>query len=80
MVYMAHAEDPTPIIAEGSWEGWIQDQPRGNNGFGYDPYFRVRGHEATAAELDPATKNQASHRGQAMRRLAVELADDQERG
>lgn len=73
MVYMAHAGDPTPLIGEGSWEGWIQTTPCGENGFGYDPHFRVRGHDCTAAELDPDTKNRISHRGIAMRRLAERL-------
>jgi XTP/dITP diphosphohydrolase len=73
MVYMAHADDPTPLIAEGSWEGSIQDTPCGHNGFGYDPHFRVRGYDCTAAELDPATKNRISHRGLAMQRLAERL-------
>jgi XTP/dITP diphosphohydrolase len=78
MVYMAHAADPTPVIAEGSWEGWIQDEPRGDNGFGYDPHFLVDGQQLTAAELDPATKNRISHRGQAMRRLAAAFTIDPE--
>ena len=70
MVYLAHPEDPTPLIASGRWHGRILSEPRGANGFGYDPHFYVPGHDATAAELDPALKNRISHRGQAARALA----------
>src|SRR5882672_5416167 len=42
IVLMRHAEDPEPIIAEGSWAGEIVAEPRGANGFGYDPYFFLR--------------------------------------
>ena len=69
MVYMRHATDPTPIICLGTWEGSILHDPRGNNGFGYDPVFFVPTHRCSAAELDSVTKNQLSHRGQALTRL-----------
>lgn len=73
MVYLAHPEDPTPIIASGRWHGRILDRPRGDNGFGYDPHFYLEDLDATAAELDPARKNRLSHRGQAARALAAAL-------
>lgn len=76
VVYMAHAWDPTPIIAEGSWEGVIRDEPCGANGFGYDPHFHVTNQDCRAAELEPATKNRISHRGLAMHRLAERLRTD----
>lgn len=69
MVYLRHAEDPTPLICQGTWEGRILWEPRGENGFGYDPVFHVPTHGCSAAELDAATKNQLSHRGQALRQL-----------
>ena len=69
MVYMRHANDPTPVICQGTWEGRILETPRGENGFGYDPIFFVPGEDRSAAELDRATKNQLSHRGQALRKL-----------
>ena len=75
MVYLGHAEDPTPLIAQGTWEGEILPEPRGANGFGYDPVFYVPTHGCSAAELDAATKNGLSHRGQALRRLHRLLAD-----
>ncbi len=73
IVYLEHAEDPTPIICQGTWEGRIIHEPRGENGFGYDPVFFVPDHGATAAELPSETKNAISHRGQALRKLVEAL-------
>ncbi|HEY2678537.1 MAG TPA: RdgB/HAM1 family non-canonical purine NTP pyrophosphatase [Steroidobacteraceae bacterium] len=61
--------DDVPLIAEGVWEGFILEAPRGTGGFGYDPYFWVPELGLTAAEIGPAEKNSRSHRGMAMRRL-----------
>ncbi len=72
MVYMRHAEDPTPVIAQASWEGYIVSEPRGVAGFGYDPIFYVPGHNCTSAELPADVKNSISHRGRALR-LLLEL-------
>lgn len=69
MVYMKHAEDPTPMICQGTWEGSILSKPQGDNGFGYDPVFYVPEHNCSSAELSPEVKNQMSHRGQALRLL-----------
>jgi len=69
MVYMRHAEDPTPIICQGTWEGMILRNPQGENGFGYDPLFFVPSENASAAELPAEIKNTLSHRGQALRQL-----------
>jgi XTP/dITP diphosphohydrolase len=69
LVYLRHANDPCPIIAQGSWEGRIVDQAAGENGFGYDPVFWVAGQHCTSAQLPPAVKNALSHRGQALNRL-----------
>jgi XTP/dITP diphosphohydrolase len=73
LVLVRHVDDPTPLVADGSWHGDIVVKPEGANGFGYDPYFRVRGAHLTAAQLDPAEKNRVSHRGQALARLAERL-------
>ncbi len=73
MVYVRHPDDPEPVIAEGRWYGEIVDTPRGENGFGYDPYFLVTEFEKTGAELDEETKNAVSHRGQALRELVDKL-------
>ena len=61
--------------AEASWEGRLLDTPRGANGFGYDPVFLPDGWELTSAEVDQATKDAASHRGQAFRALRPALED-----
>ncbi|MEI6706347.1 MAG: RdgB/HAM1 family non-canonical purine NTP pyrophosphatase [Methylococcales bacterium] len=70
MVFMEHADDPLPIIAQGSWEGRILTQPVGSNGFGYDPVFFVPDYQCASAELSPELKNSLSHRGIALRKLA----------
>jgi XTP/dITP diphosphohydrolase len=62
MVFMEHADDSLPIIAQGVWEGRILTQAAGNNGFGYDPVFFVPDYQCTSAELSPAVKNSLSHR------------------
>jgi XTP/dITP diphosphohydrolase len=76
MVYMRHAQDPTPVICQGTWEGRILLAPRGENGFGYDPVFYVPETGCTAAELPSATKNRLSHRGQALAKLVHYLHDE----
>lgn len=74
LVYLRHAEDPTPIICQGTWEGRILFEEQGENGFGYDPIFFVPDQGCSSAELDPALKNQLSHRGQALRKLVAALS------
>ena len=69
MVFMEHAGDPFPVIAQGVWEGRILFHPTGDNGFGYDPVFWVPEYHCASAELPAALKNSLSHRGQALRRL-----------
>ena len=73
LVLLRHAEDPQPLIAEGSWEGRILHAPRGEHGFGYDPVFLDPEKNLTAAELDPAIKNRISHRGRALELLRQRL-------
>lgn len=73
LVYMRHAEDPTPLICQGSWEGTILRHPRGDNGFGYDPLFWVPELQLASAELPSEQKNRLSHRGQAISKLLAEL-------
>lgn len=69
IVYLRHADDQLPIIAEASWEGRILFEASGANGFGYDPLFYVPTHGCSSAELPPEEKNRISHRGQALRKL-----------
>ena len=73
LVFVRHADDPQPIIAEGEWHGEIVDTPRGAGGFGYDPYFFLPVLGKTAAELDAAEKNRCSHRGLALQHLIERL-------
>ena len=73
IVLVRHPDDPQPLIAEGSWHGEIIDTPRGENGFGYDPYFWLPEFGKTGAELDPDHKNAISHRGQALDLLVKKL-------
>jgi len=73
MVYLRHASDPTPRIFQGTWEGAILHEPRGDRGFGYDPVFFVPEKQCSSAELAPEVKNSLSHRGQALRKLIASL-------
>ncbi|MFJ9448761.1 MULTISPECIES: RdgB/HAM1 family non-canonical purine NTP pyrophosphatase [unclassified Herbaspirillum] len=73
LVYVRHADDPQPVIADGSWHGEIVEEARGAGGFGYDPYFWLPALNRTAAELSAAEKNAHSHRGQALRALVEKL-------
>ena len=73
IVYMRNSADPSPIICEGSWQGRIILEPRGQGGFGYDPYFFLEEQDCTSAELSAERKNQLSHRGKALRKLLERL-------
>ena len=73
LVYMRHANDPSPIICEGSWEGEIALQGRGENGFGYDPLFYIPQLDCHSAELSAEQKNRLSHRAMAMATLNEKL-------
>lgn len=73
LVYVRHADDPQPVIAEGLWHGEIAAAPSGEGGFGYDPYFYLPSLQKTAAQLTSAEKNAQSHRGQALRELIGKL-------
>ena len=69
IVYMRHAEDPSPLIADGHWEGMILEKESGKAGFGYDPLFYVPTHGVSSAELDADEKNRISHRGIALQKM-----------
>lgn len=75
LVFMTDAHDPTPLICHGIWKGVILREPRGTEGFGYDPVFFVPSQKKTAAELSPTLKNSISHRGQAMLTLLKMLPE-----
>jgi len=73
LVLTRSADDPQPLIGEGLWWGEIIEAPRGNGGFGYDPYFFLPALGRTAAELTPEEKNRLSHRAQALQALLGKL-------
>ena len=73
LVFVRHADDPQPVIADGRWDGEMIAQARGQGGFGYDPYFWIPSLQQTAAELSAEEKNRLSHRGQALRALIEKL-------
>jgi XTP/dITP diphosphohydrolase len=75
LVYLRAADDPAPVIATAAWHGEIVDEPRGTNGFGYDPHFWLASLGRTSAELPPEQKDALSHRGQAARALLAVLSD-----
>lgn len=75
MVWVAHADDPTPTIAQKMWFGEIVDIPKGEHGFGYDPHFWVPQYQQTAAQMPRELKNQLSHRAQATHALLMDLQE-----
>jgi len=75
IVVLRHADDPQPLIGEGTWHGRVLDAPRGAGGFGYDPVFFSPAHGCGAAELEAAVKNRVSHRGLALAGLLPKLRE-----
>ena len=73
MVYLRHAEDPLPIIAQGVWEGSILTSAIGENGFGYDPVFWLKDLACSSAQLSPEQKNRLSHRAKALKDLQTQI-------
>jgi XTP/dITP diphosphohydrolase len=73
LVLLRSADDPQPLVAEGTWSGRILEAPRGDRGFGYDPVFFDPENACSAAELEPAIKNLISHRGRALAALKQRL-------
>ncbi|MDX2425498.1 MAG: RdgB/HAM1 family non-canonical purine NTP pyrophosphatase [Cycloclasticus sp.] len=74
MVFIAHANDPAPLIGHGIWQGQISLKQTGENGFGYDPVFYIPEQGCTSAELEAGIKNQISHRAQALGQLMPQIS------
>ena len=74
LALLRHADDPSPLIAEGRWRGRVLHAPRGEHGFGYDPLFLPDDQTVSSAELAPALKNRLSHRAQAMMAMHAKLS------
>lgn len=75
LVYLQHANDPTPIVCHGQWHGLITENQTGEGGFGYDPIFWVPEKQCSAAQLSKAEKNAISHRGKALALLVTQLQE-----
>lgn len=75
LVYLRHFADPIPIICHGIWQGVLTHEPKGSNGFGYDPIFYDSKLKLTAAQLTKVQKNAVSHRGQALKMLLGSLTN-----
>jgi XTP/dITP diphosphohydrolase len=73
LVFIRHADDPTPIICQGEWFGEIMTKQQGENGFGYDPIFWVSEQNCSSAQLTAEQKNVLSHRGKALKLLLAQL-------
>ncbi len=73
LVYLRHADDPTPIVCYGRWSGYIARQPAGEGGFGYDPIFFATAQQKSAAQMSKAEKAAVSHRGLALQQLMEAL-------
>jgi non-canonical purine NTP pyrophosphatase, rdgB/HAM1 family len=65
--------DGRVVVREGRMPGTLAREPRGDNGFGYDPILVVDGDSRTAAQLNPEDKDVISHRGKAFRALAADI-------
>jgi XTP/dITP diphosphohydrolase len=61
--------DGSEVVVEGRWPGRVIREPRGSNGFGYDPIFVPEGETRTSAEMSAAEKDADSHRARAFRQL-----------
>ncbi|MBF7688878.1 RdgB/HAM1 family non-canonical purine NTP pyrophosphatase [Acinetobacter rathckeae] len=73
LAFVEHAEDPLPKIFQGTWQGEILPEARGEHGFGYDPLFWLPELGKSSAELEKSEKNKISHRGQAMQAFVASL-------
>ena len=76
LVLVRHAHDPQPMICDGQWWGQLIEEPRGDGGFGYDPYFLIPELGITVAQMDQVQKNELSHRGQAVQTLIKKLNNE----
>ena len=75
LVFLRHANDPTPLVFYGRWPGVIAREAHGEGGFGYDPVFFLPESGKTAAEMTKAEKLAVSHRGQALKQLLDALGN-----
>ncbi len=69
IAFLRSAHDSMPLIFQGTWEGSILFEEKGDFGFGYDSIFYVPSHDCASAELSPEIKNTMSHRFKAIQEL-----------
>jgi len=74
-VLVAYSPDDEYIVCNGTWEGKIATEPKGDKGFGYDPLFVDKDTGLTAAEMEQRDKNKVSHRGRAIAQLKEKFQD-----
>ena len=74
IVFLLHADDPDPVIAQARWHGEILARGQGEKGFGYDPLLYLAKQQKSAAQLTSSQKNRLSHRGKALRLLLTNLS------
>ena len=73
LVLVRHFNDPAPLVTDGRWFGELLHEPRGQEGFGYDPLFLDLDFDLTGAEMSLVQKNGVSHRGAAVRSMKALL-------
>ncbi len=73
LVFLRHAKDPEPVIANGIWHGTILKEPEGEGGFGYDPVFYCPANGMSAAAMGKPKKATVSHRALALQELKKQL-------
>ncbi|MBB5191851.1 XTP/dITP diphosphohydrolase [Silvimonas terrae] len=76
LVLVRHADDPQPLIADGSCHGYVLQAPQGEGGFGYDPLFLVPQYNRSVAQLTQEEKGLISHRGKALAALMAKLREE----
>ncbi|WP_188704741.1 RdgB/HAM1 family non-canonical purine NTP pyrophosphatase [Silvimonas iriomotensis] len=76
LVLVRHADDPQPLIADGTCHGYVLQAAQGDGGFGYDPLFLIPQYNRTVAQLTPEEKGLISHRGKALAALVAKLREE----
>ena len=75
LVSVRSADDPEPLVAVGRTVGQITTETLGDKGFGFDPVMWIPEQNATFAQMDPALKNQLSHRGKSAKAMVQLLRE-----
>lgn len=73
LAFVQYPDDPCPIVTTGRWDGAITHEASSTPSFGYNPIFYVPDYDCAMSELDHATRNHHSHRGQALQAMCKQL-------